>query len=393
MNILQVTSGYPPTYRSGGAARSAKDLSEGLVERGHSVTVYTTTLSENGENDIRQEEVINGVTVKRFRLLSQSLAYNQKMPMAPMMYNSIRKNRDEFDIAHIHEFRTIQALFLYHGSRELPYVLEPRGEVPINTKAMMKNAFDKVGGKSILRTSARIIAASNIEADQIKSHLTDQSNPEISLVPNGIDLEKHHYVEPDRDFQEKYGISDHDTNILFLSRLSKRKGLDVLLESYNEVYEEFEDPNLIIAGPDEGALASTNALVDELGLDEFVTITGPLYDTEKLMAYSTADLFVLPSTDKQESFGRVVLEALACGTPVVVTNVCGVGEWLQSEYVTVTPPRIDRMAEGLRTTLTKATHSDVKAELREDLAELSWSGVAKRTEDVYDEVLGGGSNR
>ncbi|GAI33437.1 unnamed protein product, partial [marine sediment metagenome] len=95
---------------------------------------------------------------------------------------------------------------------------------------------------------------------------------------------------------------------------------------------DVSDTLLVFVGPDDGYLPALKKLVKELMIEEKVLFTGPLFGKEKLEAYVDADVYVLPSS--YEIFGLTVLEACACGTPVVVTEACGLANW------------VDQRAEG-----------------------------------------------
>lgn len=386
MNILQITSGYPPAYRSGGASRSAQELSESLVARGHSVTVYTTNLAEPNRNTSPGEEIINGVRVKRFKNLSTSLAYKHKIPIAPTMAGTIYESRNDFDIAHIHEFRTIQAaLLLVFSHASHPYVLQPRGEIPRRGKSKMKFAFDSLFGKRIMTNASAIIASSRAESKQYTPTFNESELPPKFYVPNGIDTTKYQPLEADDTFKSKFGLSDDDINILFLGRLSEGKGINTLVRAFKQIENKRKNLQLILAGPDEGALPTVQAWINKLSLEDSTNIVGPVYDDEKFKLYSLADLFVLPS--EYDSFGRVVLEAIACGTPVVVTDVCGVSEWLETDQILVAEPTEDSLAEQLGVALFDRRVHESQFDIDRVLKGLSWNDVAAATEDVYESVL------
>lgn len=388
MKILQITSGYPPVYRSGGASQSAQELSESLVNRDHSVTIYTTNLAEPDNNSIPSKNVINGVQIKRFKNLSTSLAYTHKIPIAPTMARAIYRKRNDFDLAHIHEFRTIQAASLqFSASSSLPYVFQPRGEVPRKSKSKMKFAFDSLFGKRIMRNASAIIASSKTESSQYTPTFDESEIPPKFYVPNGIDTSKYQPTEPDKAFKDKFGLSESSINILFLSRISERKGVSMLVRAFNEIKGQYDDVQLILAGPDEGELPTVRKWISKFGLEDAVNIVGPVYGDEKFKLYSFADLFVLPSKNKYESFGRVVLEAIACGTPVVVTNVCGVSEWLETDQMLVAEPTEGSLVQQLRLALFEQEIHHSQMDIDRALEGLSWDEVAAATEDVYESVL------
>lgn len=375
-------------YRSGGASRSAQELSESLVNRDHSVTVYTTNLAEPDNNSIPSKDVINGVEIKRFKNLNTSLAYTHKIPIAPTMARAIYRKKNDFDLAHIHEFRTIQAASLqFSVSGSLPYVLQPRGEVPRKSKSKMKFAFDSLFGKRIMRNASAIIASSKTESSQYTPTFDESEIPPKFYVPNGIDTSKYQPTKPDKAFKDKFGLSESSINILFLSRISERKGVSMLVRAFNEIKGQHDDVQLILAGPDEGELLTVRKWISKFGLEDAVNIVGPVYGDEKFKLYSFADLFVLPSKNEYESFGRVVLEAIACGTPVVVTNVCGVSEWLETDQMLVAEPTEGSLAQQLRLALFEQEIHHSQMDIDRALEGLSWDEIAAATEDVYESVL------
>ena len=108
--------------------------------------------------------------------------------------------------------------------------------------------------------------------------------------------------------------------MLFLSRLHTKKGLDILAQAFVLLAGSYPYVDLVVAGPDGGARDAFVTLVDQLGIEDRVHLTGPLYCNGKLRALVDASCFCLPS--RQEGFSVAITEAMACGLPVVVSDAC-----------------------------------------------------------------------
>lgn len=241
-----------------------------------------------------------------------------------------RREIKDFDVIHIHEYRILLAVAVCHYAKKynVPYILQPRGSVPTISKSRQKKLFDVLFGHAIINDASKIIASSKIESEQYWSVFPELNNEKIVHIPNGIDLETYQNLPQKGEFKKKYSLNDNEKIILFLGRIHKRKGADMLIEVFSKLKNELEGVKLVIAGPDEGYLDKLKLIASKLNIESDVIFLGPLYEKDKLEAYVNADIFVLPSNSKEESFGNVVLEALACGTPVIITDNCGVSEWI-----------------------------------------------------------------
>ena len=135
---------------------------------------------------------------------------------------------------------------------------------------------------------------------------------------------------PERgNFRRKYGISQTDLMVLFLGRLSEKKSPDLLLTAFAKIPAKVgeREVRLVFAGPDEqGMEAKLKKLAKELKVADRVLFRGAVFESEKWAAYQDADVFVLPS--QNENFGNTAAEAAAVGTPVIVTESCGVAPLL-----------------------------------------------------------------
>lgn len=203
------------------------------------------------------------------------------------------------------------------------------------------------------------------------------------IIPNGIDL--NHFsgdVSPIDEF------CDGKLNILFVGRLEKRKGLDYLLKAYKRVKKEFPESRLIVVGPGVRFRYKYERQVERSGLTDVVFV-GKVGHDDLPRYYKTADIFCAPATG-HESFGIVLLEAMAIGKPVVATNIDGYsGVLSHGQEGLMVPPKNDR---ELAKALIKLMSDD---SLRRQMGErglvtvqkYDWEKVARRVLDYYEKIL------
>jgi len=118
--------------------------------------------------------------------------------------------------------------------------------------------------------------------------------------------------------------------ILFLSRIHPKKGVDILIEAFSQIFEQYPDLYLVVAGPEkDGMQAKLNQQATQLGVDQRIIWTGMLRGNLKWGAFHAANVFVLPS--HSENFGIVVVEALACGVPVLITDKINIWQEIKKD--------------------------------------------------------------
>ncbi|PKL66960.1 MAG: LPS biosynthesis protein [Methanobacteriales archaeon HGW-Methanobacteriales-1] len=392
MKILHVTPFFKPSWEAGGPPRSVYETARRQVTGGHEVTVFTTDGFKKRldvEKNVPVE--VEGIETYYFRNLSMFLAGGLNFPVPYYMPLVVRKRLKEFDIIHIHEHRTFLAAIVHRYAKkyDIPYLIQPRGSAPTMIKSRQKEIFDKIVGKSIIYDACKIIASSNSEASQYRDVFTNLDLDSVVQIPNGIDLKTYQKLPLQGLFREKMGIKEDEKIILYLSRLHERKGIDLLLKSFKNLINKIGPSKLVIAGPDDHYLDKINQMVQELGIENSVIIPGPLYENDKLEAYVDADVFVLPSRDRYESFGNVVVEAMACKTPVVVTKYCGVSEWVSSDEGQVIDYLEDQLEKALVDILQNDLKRDSMAQKARELAlnTFNWETVVKETQEVYEKCL------
>jgi len=205
------------------------------------------------------------------------------------------------------------------------------------------------------------------------------------IIPNGIDLERFNgNVLPIEQF------CDGKINILFVGRLEKRKGLCYLLKAYRQVKKGFPQSRLIIVGPGTRFRRKYEQQVRDDGLADVVFV-GHVSHDELPRYYKTADIFCAPATG-QESFGIVLLEAMALGKPIVATSIEGYASVMtHGREGWLVPPRNDR--ELARALLSLMSDGALRRQMGDrglaTAREYDWEKIARRVLDYYQKVLRG----
>lgn len=376
MKILHVTPYFTPLR--GGDVNVCYNLCKQLSKRGHEVTIVTTDFELDKEYAGGLEKI--GAVIIPFHCVA-----NVKLLLiSPSMRSWVRSNVRNFDIIHMHAHRDFQNIVARHYARKysIPYVLQAHGSVTtFFQKGVLKRIFDRVWGYAILRDAAKVIAATGVEAEQYKSMGVNEDK--IEIVPNGIDLEEFSNLPPRGVFRRKYGLNDYQRVILYLGRIDKIKGLDLLANAFAGLSGDFNEAKLVIVGPGDGYLLALKRLIKQLKIEEKVLFTGPLYGQEKLQAYVDADVYVLPSS--YEIFGITVLEACACGTPIIVTDRCGIANIIDSQAGLVVTYDKNQLQDAIQRVLSddqlrQRLGNSGKLLVRE---KFNWEKIAEQVESIY----------
>ena len=388
MRVLLISPTFPPR-KFGGITQASYDLAKHLSQRGNKVSVYTTDLNNRNSriHDTMRVQNVSGMGVLYFRNLSNSLA--SKRIYLPQGLNSMMKRAiNNFDVIHINDFGTLLNIVAHHyaNKNHIPYVLQAHGSLPIIIgKQRLKQIYDSLWGQSILKDASRVIAVSEMEAKQYESMGVNQDK--IVIIPNGINVSEFDNLPPKGEFKKRWNIPGGQKIILFLARINRIKGPDLLAKAFTAISEDAENLKLVMAGPDDGYLAELKRVVRELKIEEKVVFTGPLYGRAKLEAYVDAAVYVLPSS--YEIFGISVLEAMACGTPVIVTDRCGIANVIKGQAGLVVPYDEDRLLDALLSMLNndeiRLGFGDKGRLLARD--KFNWEKLTEQVEEVYGEVV------
>jgi glycosyltransferase involved in cell wall biosynthesis len=333
MRILQVVPYFPPAYAFGGPVKVVYQISKELAMRGHEVVVYTTDAKDlNARLETCSAKAVDelkdyGIRVCFFRNFSMITVRKFKLFITPEIISHMGKEIKQFDVIHLHEYRTFQNIVIRHYARksDVPYLLQAHGSIPrISAWRRLKWFYDVFFGYRLLRDAAKVIALTSVETEQYKA--MGVPGEKITIIPNGIDLSEYAELPPKGTFRKKFNIPEGKRIILYLGRINKIKGIDTLIEAYAYLRNKmnFKDAVLVIAGPDDGYTGQARALANSLRTSDEILFVGPLYDRDKLAAYVDSHLCVLPS--RYETFPMALLEMCACGKPVVASNLEGLKE-------------------------------------------------------------------
>jgi glycosyltransferase involved in cell wall biosynthesis len=389
MRILHIISTFPPAYAFGGPPKVAFDVCKELAKRGHYVEVYTTNAYDQRRDfkPLDKQIVVCNIKVTYF---SNLLRINN-LYVAPEMIIKLWENVRHFDIVHVHFGR--QPYDTFFGLKEkalcAPYVIQAHGALPhIGRMGWAKLFYDKLFGWRTIKNASRVIALNKVEAEQYKAIGVPEEK--IAIIPNGIDLSEYAELSPKGSFKKKFNISEEKKIILYLGRIHKTKGIDLLVKAYAHLVNEMKCRGivLVIAGPDDGYLNDTKALANSLGLHNSIMFTGFISSKDKLRALVDAEVFVTPSF---YGFPMTFLEACAVGIPVVTTSLGDTLEWIDRNVGYVTQPTPQDLAEAIyRIISDDELHRRFSKNCTEIVkSEFSIDKVVERLEEVYEEVVEG----
>jgi glycosyltransferase involved in cell wall biosynthesis len=394
LNILQVSPFFYPAALATGPANVARAQSRELTRRGHAVSVYASdTCDRSSQLDIDKEANVDGVAVTYCHSLNHRLAADHRIILCPQLLQLARRHIATFDLVHLHDYRTFNNVIVATFAKKagVPYVIQAHGTVPrLVEKRCLKGLFDLCFGRWMLRNAARLIALSQMEFGQYAN--MGMPRQQITVLPNGIESPPSGLLEAGALFRARHKIEPRDFAILFLGRIHKIKGLDLLVGAFGRLLDRLATAKLVIAGPDDRYLSTLKSTLCSLGLERHVILTGRLSDREKWPALGASDVLVLPSS--YEAFPLSVLEAWAMKVPVVITPRNGLADWAEKGAGIVVPRNRDVLADALFELSMNPEKRGTLGETGKKLVEqhFTWEQVINTMEQMYYSVIDGRDN-
>jgi glycosyltransferase involved in cell wall biosynthesis len=398
MRILNVTETYAPFLEFGGPPVKVRALSQGLARRGHQVNVLTADWGL--EKRLPPDSESNGWDRSPFgwrhteggvqSIYLPSWFRYRTLSWNPAVKRYCRARLQNFDLVHIFGLYDLLGPAVASAARlrKIPYVIEPIGMfVPIVRSLWLKQKYHSLVGRRLIAGASAVIATSQQEVEELAG--SGVALDKIVLRRNGVDPPA--TWPPRGKFRAALQIPERAKLLLFLGRLSPKKSPELLLEAFAKLPEHVGEDSLMLAfaGPDEGGFQQRLAQQAlQLGVGSRVKFSGPLFDQDKWAAYRDADVFVLPS--QNENFGNTAAESVAAGTPVVVTEHCGIAPLLKDTAALVVPHDITSVSEALARLLNNPQlHASLVAGCSMASARLGWQEPVTQLESLYARLTSG----
>lgn len=351
MKILQVLQTMAPSY--GGPVQALKTYARWLAEAGHDVTIVTTNADyprgriSGPVNEAIQEQ---GYEIRRFPVSFSPYVYS------PALGHWLRKHISEFDVVHIHGIYRYPPIAAARAARRsgVPYIMRTHGTLD-------PFIFNKAERRKLKRLHEHLFDFPALNGAKF-IHFTAEDERRLveplglrarsAIIPVGIDPTPFSVADHDGEMRKRLGINDRPM-ILFFGRLTPKKGLDISIKAFARVKAKFPDAVFVIAGPDnENFTPNVERWLGESNIRDSTILLGMTSGKERIGLLRDADVFVLQSYT--ENFGISVVEAIAAGTPVVISN--NVNLWPDVEHYNaglVTPCDPEAAAQAIVSVLEK----------------------------------------
>ena len=303
-----------------------------------------------------------------------------------------------YDVIHSHYWMSglaAEALSDAWGGTPIVHMFHTLGEMKnrVARSESERAGVDRLKGeRQVLRRADRIIAATIAEITQLRFLYRAESR-KLVIIPPGVDT-SHFYPIPADEAKQYLGLKPENRMVLFVGRIEPLKGLDTLIQAMSclDLQEIHRPVHLAIIGGEPDVIPEDmteemtrlQKLCDDLCMGGMVVFLGKRGQDTLPYYYSAAEVVVMPSL--YESFGMVALEAMACGTPVIASEVGGLGYLVQNDVTGYTIPDSDpaELCEKLASLLGDANLRESMGQRAAEYAlDYAWEKIAARIVEVY----------
>lgn len=368
MKILSFVSSLD--LSCGGPSRSVPMLAKGLAELGVDITLMTIR-SEN-----MNTYALEGTTAK-LKVLSPSFS---KKEIAKYLAE------ERFDLIQIQSMWDLPYHKVMVEARRLgiPYIATPRGMLEpwsLSQKKWKKKLAWWLYQRNDVQKSVCVFTTAKMEADHVGNlGITTRK----AVIPNGIETDS---------YPCKTSIDVVNKQVLFLSRVHVKKGIEILFDAWKLIHSEFADWQLFVVGNGEDEyIQSLENRVERLGLKDSIRILPPVFGNDKTRIYQESALFCLPSFS--ENFGLVIAEAMSCGTPVITTTDCPWDILNETNTGWCIDLSVDNLERAFREALSMSPAELYDMGQRASkliFDNFDYRSVTRKTLRLYEWLLGGGN--
>ena len=389
---------------TGGMNVYVRDLTRQLGQMGIHVDVFTRSQDDHVPHVLHElgygNRVVHVPAGPEIPVAKQELA-----DYIPEFVEGVKKFAAEkdirYDIIHSHYWMSgvaAESLSEAWGGTPILHMFHTLGEMKnrvARSEAEREGQYRINGEKQVLRRADRVVVATLAELTQLR-FLYKANDRKLVVIPPGVDV-CHFYPIPADEAKMYVGLKPEDRMVLFVGRIEPLKGVDTLIQAMSCLQWKEERPvHLAIIGGDPGAspeemsaeMARLQKLCDDLAVGQTVVFLGKR-DQDKLpYYYSAAELVVMPS--HYESFGMVALEAMACGTPVIASEVGGLAYLVRDGETGFTIPdqEPETLCEKISWLLNDHhLHETMSRRAVEYAQDYAWEKIAKQIVDVYKSLL------
>ena len=380
MRIVHTYQTFDP--RDGGPAAVITSIALQQLRAGHEVTLISSDPVTEGPNtDVVAEYLAERFGVPPPRLSVVPTASALLGVCAPELSAVI----SACDVLHVHAVWPPSGLLAAREARRLgrPYVLTAHGQ--LNHAALRRKRLKKLFGRYVAGYDQMIRHAGCVqflnEAEKAAA-LGPKRRGHDLVISNGVDPSEFSDLPERGAFRRRVPGLGSAPFILFLARLHPQKSPMTLLSAFERLQTANPELHLVFVGPDQGELAGLRGRTASAGLESRVHVVGPVLGSARIEALRDAAVFCLPSV--QEGQSVAVLEALAAGTPCVLTTTCDFNDVVTARCGLVVPRDPRALADALDTVL-RAGEREQMGERGRALVfgHFTWEAVAKRVEVMY----------
>lgn len=393
LNVLHVTPYFDPAWAYGRVAHEVAALARAQVALGHRVTVLTTDALAPHERLPSGEVQVDGMRVIRVRNVNSATQTWLRLS-TPLGIGRIAQAlfaERSIGVVHLHEVRTVENVRVAGvAPRTASLVVSPHGTLESGAgETWAHRVWDRIVGDRLLARVRQLVAGSEAEARSIRALYEGRGLPlrdeQVTIVPGGFDLSAFATPPERATAMTRFDLAPGPI-VLFIGRLAEGTGLDVLLSAFAQLRNDVPGAQLVIAGPDHGALSQARAQAAALKLESCVRFPGHLTAADARAAFAVADLFARPAADV--GFPQEPLHALTAGVPVLLGADCPFHEAAAAGAGLIVALGTRPWADAMRSLLQDASLAEQMGHRGRSIADgYTWRAAAVRVQAVYERAM------